>query len=68
MIETLTVIIHAIKLLRHKQAESAETLLKQEITNIHRKFILSIISSKEIVGEPQIKALFEEAQKYLEVD
>jgi hypothetical protein len=68
MIETLNVITHAIKLLEHKKTDAAEALLRQEVINIHRKYVMSIIASKEAVGEDEIKKLLDEAQRYLEIE
>jgi hypothetical protein len=67
MIETLNAITHAIKLLENRKADAAEDLLKQEVINIHRRYVMGIIASKEAVGEEEIKKLLDEAQRYLNI-
>lgn len=68
MQETLNAIIHAIKLLENRQHDSAEVLLRQEVLNIHRKFLAGIAASKDVVDEKELKSLLDEAKKYLDLE
>ncbi len=67
MDETLNAINHAIKLLQNREPEAAEKLLKEEVLNIHRKHILTLVSSSRgTLGEAKVQELLLEGIKFNE--
>lgn len=65
MTETLNTIIQAIKLLESNKSEAAEFILRQEVENINRKFLMGIVGSKDITGSKPIKKLLTEFLQYV---